>query len=167
VTPTVARRRLGREVLAVDRVHRREVGEVAEVDRGLDDVGVVEPDRAEQPADVVEHGAGLGLDATRHRAVAARDVTNLAGEEDEPVGLDDLRERVRTGLEVGSGRDGLRHGGLLGGFEGDQRSRASEPAVGRIDGTRRPPGEVVAGRHARREDRAGFRVEALAPAAQQ
>ena len=38
-------RRLGREVLAVDRVHRREIGEVAQVDRALHDVGEVEARR--------------------------------------------------------------------------------------------------------------------------
>ena len=85
-------RRLGREVLAVDRVHRREVAEVAQVDRALDDVRVVEADRVEQPPDVVEHRARLGLDAARDGAVAAGRVADLAGDEDEAVGLDDLAE---------------------------------------------------------------------------
>ena len=99
---------LGREVLAVDGVHPGELVEVAEVHRGLDDVAVAEADGLEEPADVVEHLAGLRLDAARDH-LAARAVTDLAGEEDEAVGLDDLAEGERAGDESLAGVDALGH----------------------------------------------------------
>src|SRR5690242_15433768 len=92
----------GREVLAVHAVHRGELGEVLQVDRCLDDVLVVEADRVQEASDVVEHRAGLGLDATGDGALDPGRTTDLAGDEDEAIGLDHLGERELARLETGA-----------------------------------------------------------------
>ena len=99
---------LGREVLAVDLVHDREVGHVHEEDRAAHDVAVVEPDGTEQLPDVVEHLAGLGGGTARHH-LAARWRTDLAREEHEAVGLDHRGEGQPPGLEARDLRHGLGH----------------------------------------------------------
>ncbi len=103
-------RRLGREVLAIDRVHRLELGEVAQVDRGLDHVGEPESDGFEQPTDVVEHLSGLRLDPAGDRVALARSIADLTGEEDEPVCFDDLAERQAARLDARQVRDAPWHG---------------------------------------------------------
>ena len=83
----------------------------------LDDVAVVETDRVEQPPDVVEHLARLGLDAAGHGAVAAGRVADLAGEEDEAVGLDDLARTGGARLDPGCAGTVLGMVVSCGGFE--------------------------------------------------
>src|SRR5207249_5749037 len=76
---------LGREVLTVDRVHRPELGEVAEIDGRLDNVRVVQANRTQETADVVEHLARLGFDPAHDRAAVTCCLANLAGGQDEAV----------------------------------------------------------------------------------
>src|SRR4029077_20843517 len=146
------------------------IPEVAEVDRASHDVAVVESDGPQQSADVFEHGPRLGLDAARDSAVATRHVTNLPGEEDEAVRLDDLRERVGAGLEARACRDGLWHGRSSSGWNGAGWGRIAsvgQPTVrshasrSGLYGSLGPPGEVLDGGHARTQDHARLGVEAL------
>src|SRR5258708_7211051 len=63
ILAAVVDRRVGREVLDVDPVHRREVARVLEPDVGLDDVGERAAGGGPDAAQVLERAAGLCLDA--------------------------------------------------------------------------------------------------------
>ena len=89
------------------------------------------------------------------------DVADLAGEEHEPVGLDDLAERQRPGRDAGELGDGLGHRLLL------RMSGRLESPAGGLHGPLGPPGQVVPGGDAGPQCDAVGGVGALPPAAQQ
>ena len=96
-----AGRRLAREVLGVDRVHRGELVHVLEEHRRLHDAREAGSARLEHGGEVGEGAPGLRLDPLRERAGGGID-RQLSGGEDQPAGPDSL----------GVGPD--RRGGLLG-----------------------------------------------------
>ncbi len=131
----------------------------------------VEAGRAEQGARRSRaSGVSRLADPAGDGAVAARGVADLAGEEDEPVGLDDLAEREVARLDAGQDGDGLGHRD-----SSWLRTQSLQPRFGGglqppfrgLDGPPTPPGEIVGGAHPRAERHAVLGVAALAPAAQE
>ena len=77
----------------VDRVDRREVGDVGQEDRRLDDVRPGQAGGVEDGREVAQGPLGLGLDAVDELA-GRRIEPELAGAEEEPVGRDRLAVRA-------------------------------------------------------------------------
>jgi hypothetical protein len=96
-------------VLAQTRFIASKSARVSQVDGRLAAVAVAEPDGRQQASDIVEHLLGLGGDPAGHRAAFARRVPDLAGQEHEPVRLDDRAERQAAGFDPRQGRDALGH----------------------------------------------------------
>ena len=102
----------GLELGGVDLVHGSEVGNVGQVDRGLDDIGKGGTGSGQQGLDVGKGLLGLGLDALGHLASCGVDA-QLAGQEHHVAGLD--AGGIRSdgcGCVIGR-HDGLAHVYLL------------------------------------------------------
>src|SRR5918993_3600238 len=97
-----ARGRRVRHEAAVHGVHRREVADVREEDRGLDDVGPGETGRVQHGSEVAQRSLGLRLDAL-HELAGRRVQPQLAAAEQEPVDGDGLAVRADRGGRAGGG----------------------------------------------------------------
>lgn len=107
-----ARGERGLELGGVDLVHGGEVGDVGQVDRGLDDIGKGSAGSGQQGLNVGEGLLGLGLDALGHLAGRGIDA-QLAGQEHHVAGLDTGGIRADgCGCVIGR-HDGLAHVFLL------------------------------------------------------
>ena len=95
-----------REVRAVDRVHRREVGEVAQVDRAAHHVAMVEPDDPQQPPTLSSIARVSASIPPGTAPWTPGSIADLAGKEHEAVRLHDLGERAGRPARgrAGSGR---------------------------------------------------------------
>ena len=111
------------ELGSVDLVHGSEVGDVGQVDRGLDDIGKGGAGSGQQSLDVSKGLLGLGLDALGHLAGCGVDA-QLAGQEHHVAGLDAGGIRADgCGCVIGR-HDGAAHVFLLnrsGGFSAGPR----------------------------------------------